>query len=173
MAHQRGRLSRGSGSRRETQWLSLPVVQTTVADSSALALSLTTAEKALRPFTIIRTHLVTLQTSDQSAASEDQFGAVGICVVSEAAEAVGVSAVPTPLSELDSDLWMVHQILFNEFQLDTAVGAESNAGRVLQIDSKAMRKVNNDQDVVVVTQGSGTGGGMVISMAGRMLIKLH
>ena len=174
MAH-RGfvRGARSRSNRRETQWLALPPTTSTLDNSAAFVLSLTTAELALRPFTIVRTHLTILQQSDQSAAAELQVGAVGICVVSEAASGVGVTALPTPITELDSDLWLVHATMVNQFLFADATGFVSPTGLVTRVDSKAMRKVNNDQDVAVLTEGATLGEGMLITMLGRMLIKLH
>ena len=174
MAHRFPRASRGPrGGGRQTQWLSIPPSTSTVDASSNLPLSLTTAELALRPFTIVRTHMTILQQSNQSVASELQVAAVGICVVSESALAVGITAVPTPITELDSDLWFVHRTLLNQFLFADATGFNSPSGFVTTVDSKAMRKVNNDQDVAVVVEGAALGEGQLITLVGRLLIKLH
>ncbi len=141
--------------------------------SSIFALSLTAAELAFRPFTIVRTHLEILQQSDQLAVSEFMAAALGICVVSQSASSAGIGAIPTPLTELDSDLWLVYQPMLHQFLFASAVGFQAMVGVRYTVDSKAMRKVNNDQDVAVVVEGSVTGEGQSISVIGRMLIKLH
>ena len=56
---------------RLTQWLELQPIVSAVADgASVLMFSLTTAEKALRPFTIVRTRILANIVSDQVAAGE-------------------------------------------------------------------------------------------------------
>jgi len=166
----RGRL----GEKRQTLWLFSSVVQQSLDGNAALVGVLNAAALALRPFTVVRTHLEVYQTTDQIAASEDQIGGVGMCVVNDSATATGVGAVPTPLSELGSDLWFLHSLMISEFVFLSAIGVlGSDTGVHKSIDSKAMRKVNNDQDVALVVEGSTTGAGMVITTIGRILVKLH
>ena len=66
MAHNRSRGFRGGHSvRRQTQWLELdPVAFTLTGEGGTVLFVLTTAEKALRPFTIVRTHLAVHIRSD-------------------------------------------------------------------------------------------------------------
>ncbi len=168
------RFTRGVGraARRETSWFDIPPTSVGIGATSVnLALSLTALELAKRPFTVVRTHLQIHLNTDQLIASELQFGAVGMCVVSDQAVAIGVTAVPTPITDLQSDLWFLHQILINEFTLGTAVGFDARAGYQYTIDSKAMRKVNDDQDVILVLEGSNVGSGMGMDLAGRLMIK--
>ena len=159
--------------RRESQWLAIEFGADLVDNSSILSGSLNAAALALRPFTIVRTHLEVHFATDQQIASESQAGAIGMCVVSEAAAAVGVTAVPTPIDELDSDLWYLHQSMLAEFVFGDATGFIGDSGVHYSIDSKAMRKVNNDQNVIIVVQGAAQGEGSLISSMGRFLIKLH
>jgi len=70
--------------------------------------SLATAGLALRPFTVIRSYVSILVVSDQAAAIEKQLGAIGIVVVSEQAFAIGVTAIPTPITDAGSDLFLLH-----------------------------------------------------------------
>ena len=165
---------RSSGSRRQTSWASIGVIQTTVDGSASLASSGNAALLALRPFTIVRTHLEILLQSDQLAVTEAQVAAVGLMVGSDSAIAAGVASVPTPLTELESDLWYVHQTMLNSIDIAGTVSiGDTAAGRRYTVDSKAMRKVNNDQDIALVVEGSGTGDGCLVTTIGRFLIKLH
>ena len=159
---------------RMTRWLSIPINQVAVDGTAVLAASLSAEALTLRPFTIVRTRITILQLSDQLAVTEDQVGGFGICVVSESASAAGVASVPTPLTELNSDLWFVHQTMLNSISIAGTVSiGDTRSGTQYIVDSKAMRKVNNDEDVVVVVEGSGTGDGQAISFLGRILVKLH
>ncbi len=174
MARQHRGFTRSSGSGRLTEWGSIGVAQTSVDGTAILVASLNVAGLALRPFTIVRIHLEILIQSDQLAVTEAQVGGVGFCVVSDSATAAGIAAVPTPLTELGSDLWMAHQLMLNSIDIAGTVSIGDTAGgRRYTIDSKAMRKVNNDQDLALVVEGSGTGAGALITTIGRFLVKLH
>ena len=171
MARRRG-VIRASAPRRGMVWLSA-LVGTTVlpASFSVLLAVLNAAALALRPFTIVRTHLVVSYTSDQVAASELPFGALGMIVVTDTAAAIGITAVPKPASNTDSD-WFVWQGLIAEFNFADGTGFQGNAARQYIVDSKAMRKVGNDDDMVIVGQSSATVGAQ-ITIRGRFLVKLH
>jgi len=164
----------GRSQRRQTQWLSLTPALTSIdgADTAVLISSLTTAEKALRPFTIVRTRGWLEYRSNQEAASESYGGAYGLTVVSEQAIAIGVTAVPTPITDMDSDLWFVYESMGGRYVLHTAVGAEeTGSGRLF--DSKAMRKVEEGQDVAVTMETTTPGISLACTNGFRMLIKLH
>jgi len=90
-------------------------------------------------------------------------------VVSDEAVAVGVSAVPTPVTQLGSDLWFAHKYMM-------CSGSAVNDGVVgcpFSLDSKAMRKVDVGQDLVVVLERGDVGDGWTVIIGGRMLVKLH
>ena len=171
MARHRAPMRRGP--RRETSWLDVEPVVTVVDNSAAITHVMTAAELAKRPFTAIRTRLSVHINSDQLAADEIAIAAIGLCVVSDQAAAIGVTAVPTPLNDLESDLWFVIQPLITDFTFVTGIGIDADGGRNYEIDSKAMRKVNDDEQIVIVVEGSGIAGGAGITTVGRLLIKEH
>ena len=158
--------------KRLSTWLSLVPAQTTVT-GSVILFTLTAASLALRPFTIVRTRLQVSIISDQLAASEIQMGAVGAAIVSDQANAIGVTAVPTPITDMGSDLWFVHQILYNEFSFGDGTGFQEKGLEQYEIDSKAMRKVDIGQDVIVVAEPSAASAGANYRVGGRMLIKVN
>jgi len=162
--------------RRLTQWLELQPTVTAVGDGVAVLLfSLTDAEKALRPFTIVRTRLLANIVTDQIIAPERQVAAVGVAVVSDQAQSIGITALPTPITDMSSDLWMVHQLMYNVFHFLDATGVNFHGDSQYEIDSKAMRKVQDGEDVVVVAEssaGASTGGANIV-VGGRILVKLH
>jgi len=165
---------RGGGGRRETRWLDVPATDFSLASpsSAALALSLTAEELALRPFTVVRSRLTWVVRSDQFVATEGYEIAIGMAVVSDQALAIGVTAVPTPFTDLSSDLWLLHDIQMGFLVFGTGVGfQERRAGA--QVDSKAMRKVEDGQDLVVVIENASTSLGTLGTVAGRVLVKLH
>ena len=161
--------------KRLTRWIGIAPVSTVVtAVGGTIVFSLAAPELALRPFTIVRTRLQVAIQSDQAAASELVIAAMGVCVVSDQALAIGVTAVPTPITDIDSDLWFVHQVTYNNFVFGDGTGFIENNLAQYDVDSKAMRKVQDGQDVAVVAELSGiSGGGANLIIGGRMLIKLN
>jgi len=161
-------------SRRESQWLSIPPVRATLvsASTATLALSLTTEEKALRPFTIVRTRMLFQIASDQQIASENYGCALGIAVVSDQAEAIGITAIPTPDTDRNSDLWLLYEDLVAKFTFGDATGFV-NDGQMKYVDSKAMRKVEEGNDVTISLEAHANSQGLLAFIAGRLLVKLH
>ncbi len=94
--------------------------------------------------------------TDQLAASEIQVGAVGMIVVEEPAATLGITALPVPNTDGDSD-WMWHSYYASRFEFGSAIGFQTSSLNTMIIDSKAMRKVSSTQRVVVVIENSGLG----------------
>ena len=163
-----------NASKRMSSWFTIDLASTAIASNTAvLVSSYSAAALAKRPFTIVRTQLTIHLTTDQLAASEFQAVALGMCVVSDQASAIGVSAVPTPDTDSASDLWYLHRWLFDQFDFGDATGFQSNAGLFLHIDSKAMRKVNDDEDSILVVESGAISSGSLLVVGGRQLIKEH
>ncbi len=175
MARKSGFIRRDGRMRRETQWLDLAPVSNTLGAGSTAVLSnvMTAAELALRPFTVIRTLGIFQMESDQSAANELAHAGFGACVVSDQAVAIGVTAVPTPMTDRVSDLWFMFVEGFNSFLFADATGFASNAGFQTTFDSRAMRKVEEGAQIVFVKETSAISTGAVVRTAGRVLVKLH
>jgi len=172
-----GFIQRSGVMRRETQWLELGATATVLATvgSASITNALTVAEKALRPFTVVRTRGILHTISDQVVADEVWHLAFGACVVSDQAVAIGATAVPTPDTDRDSDLWFLFEEQVGFFEFATAIGfqerVEENTHR---FDSRAMRKVEEGQDLIFVKENGAMGSdGLNCRSAGRVLIKLH
>ena len=170
-----GFILRGGRMRRETLWgQTASVLQTlAVAQTAILTNSLNAAGLALRPFTVIRVRGRVIVRSDQTAGSEDQSVAVGFAVVSDQASAIGVTAVPTPITDGGSDLWLMYQMVKSSL----IVGSDSAIAQVsdVDVDSRAMRKVEEGQDLIAVVESdtSGVTAGLLVGTGYRFLIKLH
>jgi len=100
----------------------------------------------------------------------------GICIVSENAAAIGVTAIPSPLADIAWDGWFVYETGTLESASGT-IGNSENIGMINDrrtVDSKAMRKVHNTDVVVAVLETSelGDGSTMHASFSSRMLSKL-
>ncbi len=91
-----------------------------------------------------------------------------MCVVSADAFAAGAAAVPGPFTDAESDLWFVHEFLYAPIRDYTAVGQDNSAVQVV-IDSRAMRKVGDNEAVaVVIENGHASHGANVLALI-RML----
>ena len=110
--------------------------------------------------------------SDIDAATELQFGAFGIAIVSDAARAAGIASLPTPITEANTDFWQTWQPFLRKLVVKTAVGIEPNFMFQYDIDSKAMRKIKPGDAIVLVVENSASTG---IEFAAhlRLLFKYH
>ncbi len=158
--------------RRQTLWFFIGPTETTLAASSTatLVFSLNAAALAFRPFTIVRTHLEVSLRSDQAGAIEEQHVGLGLAVVTDQAVGIGVTAVPTPVTDMGSDAWFFHHLLNAD---ESNLTDRTRSGQFRSWDSKAMRKVEDGFDIVTVLEGQGFGGGMVVGIGGRLLIKVN
>ncbi len=146
------------GSKRHSSWTgSIPLTAFTALAASSVALT-----QVFTPFdggeTAVRTRGLFGWQSDQRAVAEDQMGAVGIGVVTEQAATLGVTAVPAPDTDSGWSGWLWHSYFASGFEIATAVGFEPDMLHRIQIDSKAMRKVGDNERLVVVVQNSSTVG---------------
>ncbi len=169
-----GFVHRAGVMRRETRWVQILETVTTLSAASVAALftGFGTVELGLRPFTIVRTRMFFHAKSDQSAATETWQGGIGMAVVSDQALAIGVTAVPVPFTDNASDLFFLYQTLAGVFTFKDASGI-AELGAWKDVDSRAMRKVEDGQDLAITIQASSISNGVNIIKAGRMLIKLH
>ena len=167
---------RGRSSKRLTTWLrdvDSATASILAAGSSVLFASLTTEELALRPFTVVRVRGLLTVNSDQVGASEFVHGAIGFAVVSRQAVVAGVASVPTPTLEAESGLWFVHQYWAHTTVFQSATGFSENSQTNFEIDSKAMRKVDQGQDIVVVIENGSGNAGVEFILNFRILIKTN
>jgi len=174
MARKTGFVRRSNRMVRETHWIGGTWVRSShgSASTAVILTTLNAAALALRPFTIVRTRGVLAIESDQVATTEDFTAIYGECVVSDQANAIGVTAVPTPDTDNSSELWHVMQALFGKFHDATTVGFSIQEG-FFPFDSRAMRKVEDGQDLIAVAETSAISSGCVISSFSRVLVKLH
>ncbi len=109
-----------------------------------------------------------------TAANDGFSGAVGIGIAATTAVAQSIGAVPTPITEMDSDNWLWYQTfsVFNPVVSSTELTAPVMAFTA-EIDSKAMRKFPTNMSLYaafeVVEVGTAT---MSMSLDSRVLVKL-
>ena len=110
--------------RRLSVWVGAGLADTTITSGTQLLLSLNAAALAVRPFTVVRTHLAINYGSDQAIAGESSMAVLSMQVLSDSAIAAGVGSVPTPINETDADYFVYKPIHF-DFSLATFVGFEN------------------------------------------------
>ena len=150
---------RSRGARRATSWVRTDIVSGTTA-WKALAGSTSVIDQSFitdDPVTLIRARGNVVADTDQVAAGEHSFGAFGIAIVSAQAFAIGITAIPTPLTDASSDLWFVHGYWDAAISLADGTGI-ANTSRRVDFDSKAMRKLTPDETVVMVIENGSTTG---------------
>ena len=159
--------------RRKTTWIG-PADQgfIAVANGTGVIISSftpsTTVPSLAQP-TVVRTRGSVSIKPEAASADLEIVGAYGLCVVSSQALAAGVASVPTPWNEPGWDGWFVWRSFSLDFEFETSVGFGRNALHQ-EVDSKAMRKVQANEAVVLVAESQA--GGFEISMPLRMLMKL-
>ncbi len=136
---------RGRAARRKTHWVSV---------SGAASLSVTgpfllfTAAIGHEGETIVRVRgLLEVLLTAATAAGDGFSGAFGIAIVTTAAATAGVGSIPTPVTEAGWDGWLLHRFLGIHRTME--VGGPG-PHMLLELDSKAMRKANEDESLVGV-----------------------
>ena len=161
--------------RRESLWIGVVPSRSTLASagSAVLSHSLNAVALALRPFTVVRSRLLFWVSSDQVAADEFVWASLGMAVVSSQALAIGITAVPTPDTDRASDLWMVYEDIGFNFVVGGTADSVGVASVQKYVDSKAMRKVEDGQDLAIVEEAAVGSQGVTVNVGGRLLVKLH
>ena len=177
MAHSRnGRFPRRAGaSRRRVSW-SLGPRGILSAGDSAISLFSVSAESLLDDLTIVRTRgRLTMFLSGVGTANDGQRWAFGMCVVTQNAAGIGATAVPDPIADIGWDGWFVYEtgtLVSGDTTPLTDPGQIAQA--VIEIDSKAMRKLHLTDTVVGILGNAeiGASSTMVAALDTRMLSKL-
>jgi len=123
------------------------------------------------PATIVRSRFILGVRSDQSTATEDLIGAFGIGFVNVVAGALGITALPGPATDCAWGGWMVWQPLIDSIRATTDVGFQGRFTRQYTIDSKAMRKFQEDESLAMVVENTSGAHNFEVALAGRMLVK--
>ena len=173
----RGGLIRGSV-RRKSSWEEGPGSQTVLTTTaSAAAVVGSGLQLLVDGLTLVRLRgQFTSFLSIAGAAGDNFVGAFGVGIATDQAFAIGVSALKIPITDQDWDGWLYWQAI----QLIAAEPTEQfgNAGTasmVVQVDSKAMRKVNLGDTVygvIEVVEGGGGGSTILSFFDSRLLFKL-
>ena len=174
MARKSGYVRRNGVMRRESLWFTGVMTLTTLGapSTAVLVTTLNAAALALRPFTVVRTRGTWQVISDNSTVAESYQVQLGHAVVSDQASAIGITAVSTPATDSGSDLWYVFETQMGSLEVTTDVGRYIKE-RSVNFDSKAMRKVEDGEDLITVLETSAISLGASVRLFSRTLIKLH
>jgi len=160
------------GPRKATDWSASVILAGPINVPGSSAVLLETFTPIAGGETVIRTRGMLAWSTDQVGADEDQIGAFGIAIVSAQAASVGITAIPHPGTDAAWGGWLYHTYFFSKFELLSSVGANPDMAHSLVIDSKAMRKVDEDDRLVVVVENTAATGFEVYNSE-RFLSKVH
>ncbi len=164
--------ARGRGPRRSTDWIGSAVRSTTVALAANTAI-LDQSFALAEPGTIVRVRGDLWIGTDQGAASENPFGALGFSLVKEQASTIGITALPLPYTDLNDDSFFVLQPWASRIRFLSGVGFDHRVFDHYVIDSKAQRKFVQGDEVVVTLENADATGAAIFILTFRMLVMLH
>ncbi len=161
-------LQRSSGSRPNRAWNGF--TSSTFTDLAASSKVIVAAfAAAAGDQTILRVVGQFGMTSDQSGAQEHQIGAFGMIRVSDAAFAIGVTAIPDPIADQDDDGWFVYKS-FSQI----GDGSVNSTSKTYEFDSKAKRIVElAGVTIVAVMSNASPSHAISFSMNFRILSQLR
>ena len=124
--------------------------------TTAVQLGGTVFTTALGTSTLARIHgYISASLVSVTSALDGFRGAIGIGKVQDEAFTAGVGSVPSPITEVDWDGWLMHHF----FEIRAASGTETDswvgnpyATYQKEIDVKSMRKIDEQEDFIVVME---------------------
>jgi hypothetical protein len=123
--------------------------------------------------TLVRTRGFAALRSDQVAASEPQLLTYGVAIVKEAARLAGAASLPDPFTDADDSIWQTWGQMFGRIEVLSAVGFDGQNQSTQVIDSKAQRKIDTGESLVLMATNANATSGLSITMGLRFLFKLH
>ena len=169
----RGRFVARNFHKRGTFWGRSPADTGPTAIAASTALLDSTSVPVVEGETVIRARGYIAVANDQSAALENATGAVGICIATDQAVAVGVGSIPTPYTDQDSDLWLMHQYWSVRNMVESSTNEYALGYQIFHFDSKAMRKNPTGTTVCIVVENGSSTGGAVYHLCFSILFKVN
>jgi len=160
-----------AGPRRQTTWVG-PAAQSEIAVSTAtkaIIASFNPFDNNLAKPTIVRTRGILQVRPFTFAADLTMTGAFGIGIVTDRAFAAGAASIPGPFTDSGWDGWLATGFYCARYEVLSADGVVW-VPQTVEIDSKAMRKVSDDETVVVMYESFI--GAVFVDMPFRQLYKL-
>ncbi len=170
MARRQQRQFNRSSSRPNRTWAGVsPAAYTVLAGSTKVLLNTFVLSNQGIDETILRVVGQVSVSSDQQAVSEDQIGAIGMCIVTDTAVATGITAVPDPVTDVNDDIWFMYQSFSQQMRFGTSVGLHPDWATNYQIDSKAKRIVQSGETIIVVAANAHASHSLQIAFSIRVL----
>jgi len=152
--------------RSATNWVRVTSAGTvTIAPASKALLTSGALDNPGISETVRRTRGVIHIQSDQSAAIEEQVGAMGMIIVNDLAVAAGAASIPGPFTQRDDDGWFVWQ----PFVQSAITGATPPIGFHYEFDSKAMRSVDEGFQIAMMVENASASFGLKVLIAFSLL----
>ena len=163
------------GSRRQTTWVGPAdqnVVLVATTASGIIASFAPFSGASMHKPMIIRTRGQLTIRPQAHTTTQSIGGAFGICVVSDEAFAAGAALIPRPFDDAGWDGWFVWQSFVYQLAVSTDIGrlGPSQSGMNFEIDSKAMRKVSDNETIVLMCESQT--GAINVGAHLRLLMKL-
>ena len=171
MARSFSRAPRARGAKKHTDWGASSALTVGIAVPAASAVLLEVFVPTGAGETLVRTRGMFGWATDNASGSESQLGAFGIGVVSEQASSVGITAVPHPGTDAGWGGWLYHSYWFSSSVQLSAVGLMPDMMHTIEIDSKAMRKVGENERIVIVVENTAASHGISFFHSVRLLSK--
>jgi len=168
----RPRFVQRSFTKRATFWGRSPADTVVTSLAAGAAVLDSTAVPIVQGETIVRTRGHIAIQSDQLSGGENLVGAVGMAIASDEAVAVGVGSLPTPYTDSDSELWFMHEFFSHSFKFTDATGWQEQGFSIWKFDSKAMRKMESSQTLIVVVENGTASFGLQYFLNYAVLFKV-
>jgi len=160
------------GARKPTDWSASGVLGAPVAIPGNGVNLLEVFTPIVGGETVVRTRGMFGWMTDQVVSDEFQFGAFGLAVVTAQAVSVGITAVPHPATDAAWGGWFYHSYFASAVEFISADGVNTELMHTQIIDSKAMRKVDEDERIIAVVENMSSFGLEFINFE-RFLSKVH
>ena len=159
------------GPKRATDWSASVPQAAYTGVAAATAQLLETFSPIVGGETLVRTRGLFAIRTDQPTADENQIGAIGMAIVTAQAVSVGITVIFHPATDAAWGGWFWHA--YYAHRIEVVIGAGFAFDGVFQtiIDSKAMRKIDEDERLVVVIENLADG--IEVLTNERFLTKVH
>ena len=159
------------GKRRQTDWVASADqgFLAVAAGAKLIQQSLPISAAGLSGATVVRSRGASSFTPQVLSGDVDIVGAWGMGIVSNEAFAAGAASIPGPWTNADWDGWFVWEPISYLFEVTDDVG-RLLVGVQVPFDSKAMRKVDGGETMVVMVESQASA--MEASINFRLLFKL-
>ena len=107
--------------------------------------------------------------SDQGASLEEISGAFGAVIVTDAAAAIGITAIPGPVTDASDDNWYLWESFMGALADNTGGNIASTNVPMQVFDSKAMRKVETGFQIAFVVENASATTGFRFTMSISLL----